>query len=94
MTELTNQQILDTPKGLLTSIDKQKKFCIQMGLMHSPCPNCKTLQNVFEAARISINDYTFGVDDLQYICVNEGCKRKLLHHVPMFGPGIWYWGLD
>jgi len=93
MKEATNEEIMSMPDSLLTGIDKQKRFCLKMALLKSPCPDCKTEQNMIEAARIQINEYSFGHKEHTYTCVNTGCGRTLIQIVPMFSHAPWFWAL-
>ena len=91
---MTNAEILKTPAGLLTGLDKQRKFLLEMALTPNPCPDCKMEQNELQASGIAINDFKFDSAEPAYRCIR--CRRELQHIVPMFSMGhktLWHWGL-
>jgi hypothetical protein len=85
---MTNEEILKAPAELLGPIDKQKKYVLGMALVRCPCPVCGRAANVFEAAGIEVNAYTFGREKLSFKC--PACAVELRKVVPLMGPP-WFW---
>jgi hypothetical protein len=91
--KMTNEELLHFggPSQLLTTIELQERFILRQHVQQKPCPNCATPVNVFEAARVAVNDYTFNKSEgePEYAC--PACQRRLLYILPLTGG--WHWFL-
>jgi hypothetical protein len=88
---MTNEQILKTQDSLLTTIERQKKFLLGLALRKMPCPVCANRCDQFEAARITIDEYPFGVEEPVFRCTNVDCGIALMKVIPLFGGPAWGW---
>jgi hypothetical protein len=90
---MTNRQLLQTPKELLSELDKQRLFLLQVEGTPAPCPACKVKVNALDAAGIDIDAYDFGKTQHSYRCPD--CSADLEQIVPMIAGGgsLWYWQL-
>ena len=93
---LTNSKILATSdRRLLTGLQKQVRFLMDVHLVRKPCPNCGEVHSVPEAAGVeNIDDYDFGKrgDRGDRIGPCRACKRTLIYVQPIVGD--WHWSLD
>lgn len=89
---MTNREILNAPKETLSSLERQRQFLLRVNLTAMPCPACHTPLDALTAADVDVDDYDFGVTQLDYHC--PSCHAELEHVVPFFavGPG-WFWKL-
>lgn len=90
---MTNREILQTPRQLLGTVDRQRLFLLWVKSTPVPCPACKRPVNAFEAAGIDLDDYDFGNTKYQYRC--PGCGAELEQVVPFLAAGgsLWHWHL-
>jgi hypothetical protein len=105
---MKNSELLENvaPNALLSPLDQQKRFVLRQASMRLPCPNCGTLQNQFEAAGVSVDDWNFYQNRTRkdesgkeetiggsngYVFHCVGCKRQLQEAVPLFVTGIAKW---
>src|SRR5262245_22116204 len=88
---MTNEEILTTQEAMLTAIDRQKKFLLKLALRKMACPVCAHRADQFEAAGITINEYTFGEEELSFRCVNSACGVELMKVIPLIGGPAWGW---
>lgn len=86
---MTNEEILKTPDALLGALERQRKVLLQIALVQQPCPFCNHRSNLFEAAGIGINDYTFGATEPEYLCPR--CGVGLRKVVPFIATTPWFW---
>jgi hypothetical protein len=87
--------ILNSPPDLLTSLQRQRRFLALQYQQPQPCPNCKTLQNVYEASRIPIEQFDFTASGTPP-CFCTACGRQLEFVVPFIAVGggpNWHWSL-
>jgi hypothetical protein len=90
---MLNRDLLQTPKGLLSELDKQRLFLLRVEGTPVPCPACKTPVDAFSAAGIDIDAYDFGTTCYSYRCTS--CIAELDQVVPLFSGGghVWLWQL-
>jgi hypothetical protein len=89
---MTNRELLNTPKRLLSEVDKQRLFLLRVESAPMPCPACKKACNAFEAAGIAVDAYDFGRTGYDYTC--PACGAELEQVVPLFSIGpLWAWQL-
>ncbi len=87
---MTNRELLNTPKRLLSEVDKQRLFLLRVESAPMPCPACKKACNAFEAAGIAVDAYDFGRTGHNYTC--PACGAELEQVVPLFSIGpLWGW---
>jgi hypothetical protein len=88
--EVTNMDILETPKELLSGLDRQRQFLLHGALMYRmACPNCIATPTKVEASMIArglVN--RFKVDEPgEYRCPT--CDCPLSWCVPLVGTPYW-----
>jgi hypothetical protein len=89
---MTNRELLNTPKALLSEVDKQRLFLLRVEGQPMPCPACQKPINVFDAAGIPLDAYDFGKTNHAYRCAT--CGAELEQVVPAFSIGpLWSWQL-
>ena len=89
---MTNRELLNTPKSLLSEVDRQRLFLLRVEGAAMPCPACKKPVNLFDAAGIAIDQYDFGKTHHAYRC--PACGAELEQVVPVFSIGpLWHWQL-
>lgn len=94
---MTNSEILNSgsPAHLFTSIDKQRRFILRQIVQDRPCPNCGTMQNLFIAAGVDVDDLDLmsgtGFEQRPMKCV---CCRRALKWTLPWPTGVWYWRLE
>lgn len=80
------EELLRTPKQLLTSIQQQEKFLFGQDCRTPPCPGCGEPLSKVEAAP---ETYRIGFSEGDdYDCPR--CKTALRYILPFFGGG-WFW---
>ena len=72
---MTNREILKTSKQVLTELERQRHFVLQVDGTPMPCPACQTKVNLFDAAGIDIDSYDFGTTKHAYRC--PSCRRRI-----------------
>jgi hypothetical protein len=55
---MTNHEILTTPRDMLGEVDRQCQLLLQVEATPMPCPACKKPVNAFQAAGITLEEYT------------------------------------
>src|SRR5437016_5471003 len=89
---MTNRELLNTPRSLLSEVDKQRLFLLRVEGAVMPCPSCKKPINAFDASGIRLDDYNFGKTEHPYRCPT--CGAELEQVVPAFSIGpLWHWQL-
>ena len=91
---MTNEEILKAAKATLFSLDRQRRFILEIFVgAKDACPSCGDSQSPFEASGFqSVNDYDLGHgDEPPYHC--RSCKRPLMYVVPFIGP-FFMWRID
>jgi hypothetical protein len=90
---MSNRELLQTAKQLLSEVGKQRLFLLRVEGTPVPCPACKRLVNAFAAAGLDLDDYDFGHTRHEYRC--PGCGAALEQVVPFFAGGgaLWHWHL-
>jgi hypothetical protein len=90
---MTNREVLNTPKDLLSELDRQRQFLLQVEGAPVPCPACRRPLDLFTAAGIDIDQYDFGRTTLSYRCPD--CGAPLEQVIPVFPGGrhLWHWEL-
>jgi rubredoxin len=88
---MTNEEILRTPPELLGPVEKQRKMLLIDATLKCECPLCAVPCSKFEAARVAVNDYDFGVTPLAFAC--PACGAALREVVPFMrlGARSWFW---
>lgn len=86
---MTNTQLLKChQKGLLTSIESQRRFLLEKALAPHTCPNCGTSVSKIEASNIELDGFPVGeAADSGYVCTH--CKAELHWCVSLFGGDFW-----
>jgi hypothetical protein len=62
---MTNEKILATPEAGLGPIERQKQVLILIAQQHQRYPVCAFPSDVFQAAGIALNEYPFGMRELE-----------------------------
>ena len=89
---MTNREILKTSKQVLTELERQRHFVLQVDGTPMPCPACQTKVNLFDAAGIDIDNYDFGNTKHAYRC--PSCGAELEQVIPIIAiSGHWLWRL-
>jgi hypothetical protein len=90
---MTNRELLQTPRELLSEVDRQRLFLLRTEGATVPCPACKKPANAFDAAGIDLDAYDFGHTRYGYRC--PGCRAALEQVVPFLAGGgpLWHWQL-
>jgi hypothetical protein len=90
---MTNRELLNLPALALDSIDQQRRYLLRLEGVPMPCPACRQPVNVFDAARINVDAYDFGVTRYDFRC--PGCSAELEQIIPLvaFGRCLWHWEL-
>lgn len=83
------RKLLETPPGLLGTIDKQRAFLAHTYARPSPCPYCNKLVSYFEAAQ---SDFDLGREAPSELRCPH-CETKLVKFVPLFAfqGGAYHW---
>lgn len=85
---MKNSELFKVDPKLLGSLDRQRRYLVEMFAYPVPCPNqgCRKPVNVFEAMGIDIDDYDFtGRDyDLTQTYKCPHCHYALRKVVPLF----------
>lgn len=89
MERMTNTQILKTAdKRLLTGLDSQRRYLLEIALAPTPCPNCGVSVSKIDASGKGLDDYPVNESkDDGYVCTN--CKVELHWCVPFLGSSFW-----
>ena len=90
---MTNRELLQTPKDLLSQADRQKQYVLRVELTPVPCPACTKPVDALSASGTDIDAYQFGKTKPSYSCTY--CQAELEQVVPFIstgGPG-WHWQL-
>lgn len=89
---MTNRELLATPDEELASVDRQRRHCLHVANLESPCPACQNPLNLFVAAGIGIDEFDFGATPYHFSC--PGCRAELEQVVPVVAIGPpWHWTL-
>lgn len=76
--------------GHTTTIEKQERYLIGVGLEKRECPWCDSLVSYFECIpEAKAADYKIGYSpDGGHVCVE--CKKRIVQCIPFIGS--WFWG--
>jgi hypothetical protein len=89
---MKNSELKDTPDRLLTGIDKQRKYLVELHSQKRPCPNCAHLMDFYEGHGIDMDDYNY-LATLEKGAECTKCHRALKHVVPLISLEGWHWSL-
>lgn len=85
------ERLINTQDGLLTVIDKQRKYISRIHLMKSPCPYCEKDCSFFAAVEAHYKLGGGETPKAKTICPN--CKQEISEIVPLISAGRpWFWG--
>src|SRR5262245_14105108 len=91
--QMTNRELLNTPKEKLSALDRQKQHTLRLELTPVPCPVCRTALDALTAAGIDVEQYDFGKSKYDYRCPH--CQAELELFVPFIAFGLgWHWQIN
>lgn len=95
MTKHDFQRLLETPRELLSGLDRQRQFLLQLALQQRECihPDCDRMLNHLDACEQGFDGYQLGSasSDNTFRCPD--CKTPLAVVVPFIAAGpTWHWG--
>jgi hypothetical protein len=89
------KRLLDTPRNLLTGLDRQRQFLLTIALHRSECihPECDRLLSQFDACEQGFEGYQLGTASTANTFRCPDCKTPLAIVVPFVSTGAgWHWG--
>jgi len=87
---IPNSKLLQTPKALLSHIDRQRGYLLEMALEPMACPACGTKCCIMEACGKEFDEFDLGGPyhtNEHFHCT--GCNRELIHDVYIVGGQGW-----
>ena len=88
--ELTEHEkvLLTTTKALLSPLERQEQFILNVALEPVKCPACPALICQRSAAPGGVFDMTASTPDDSYEC--PSCHIRLTWNMALFGAGQWF----
>jgi hypothetical protein len=94
---MKNSDLLKTPNMVLTEIQRQNKYCLEIDLTPVSCPACGVPVNQIDAAGVPLDEWdaSGATSRPTFHCRQPDCGARLVVVVPFMTSGPKYqWKLD